>query len=157
MQLFKKKEKKLFKKIFRKKSKLEKFYDKNEEFIKYCLVSTICTGILYLVFFIVDLITKGNYLLANFLSYTISFTVLFILDQRVFKSRPIRKRDKLKQLTAFIIVRIIGFPLDSLVLSILINKFGIGNMAAKVLGSIIMFMYNYVTNKLFVFKKNKLI
>ncbi|MGN1268743.1 MAG: GtrA family protein [Candidatus Aphodocola sp.] len=157
MQLFKKKEKKLFKKIFRKKSKLEKFYDKNEEFIKYCLVSTICTGILYLVFFIVDLITKGNYLLANFLSYTISFTVLFILDQRVFKSRPIRKRDKLKQLTAFIIVRIIGFPLDSLVLSILINKFGIGNMAAKVLGSLIMFMYNYVTNKLFVFKKNKLI
>lgn len=157
MQLFKKKEKKLFKNIFRKKSKLEKFYDKNEEFIKYCLVSTICTGILYLVFFIVDLITKGNYLLANFLSYTISFTVLFILDQRVFKSRPIRKRDKLKQLTAFIIVRIIGFPLDSLVLSILINKFGIGNMAAKVLGSLIMFMYNYVTNKLFVFKKNKLI
>ncbi len=157
MQLFKKKEKNLFKKIFRKKSKLEKFYDKNEEFIKYCLVSTICTGILYLVFFVVDLITKGNYLLANFLSYTISFTVLFILDQRVFKSRPIRKRDKLKQLTAFIIVRIIGFPLDSLVLSILINKFGIGNMAAKVLGSLIMFMYNYVTNKLFVFKKNKLI
>ena len=157
MQLFKKKEKNLFKKIFRKKSKLEKFYDKNEEFIKYCLVSTICTGILYLVFFIVDLITKGNYLLANFLSYAISFTVLFILDQRVFKSRPIRKRDKLKQLTAFIIVRIIGFPLDSLVLSILINKFGIGNMAAKVLGSLIMFMYNYVTNKLFVFKKNKLI
>lgn len=157
MQLFRKKEKNLFKKIFRKKSKLEKFYDKNEEFIKYCLVSTICTGILYLVFFIVDLITKGNYLLANFLSYTISFTVLFILDQRVFKSRPIRKRDKLKQLTAFIIVRIIGFPLDSLVLSILINKFGIGNMAAKVLGSLIMFMYNYVTNKLFVFKKNKLI
>ena len=142
MQLFKKKEKNLFKKIFRKKSKLEKFYDKNEEFIKYCLVSTICTGILYLVFFIVDLITKGNYLLANFLSYTISFTVLFILDQRVFKSRPIIKRDKLKQLTAFIIVRIIGFPLDSLVLSILINKFGIGNMAAKVLGSLIMFMYN---------------
>lgn len=157
MQLFKKKEKNLFKKIFRKKSKLEKFYDKNEEFIKYCLVSTICTGILYLVFFVVDLITKGNYLLANFLSYTISFTVLFVLDQRVFKSRPIRKRDKLKQLTAFIIVRIIGFPLDSLVLSILINKFGIGNMAAKVLGSLIMFMYNYVTNKLFVFKKNKLI
>lgn len=157
MQLFKKKEKNLFKKIFRKKSKLKKFYDKNEEFIKYCLVSTICTGILYLVFFIVDLITKGNYLLANFLSYTISFTVLFILDQRVFKSRPIRKRDRLKQLTAFIIVRIIGFPLDSLVLSILINKFGIGNMAAKVLGSLIMFMYNYLTNKLFVFKKNKLI
>lgn len=157
MQLFMKKEKKLFRKIFRKKSKLEKFYNKNEEFIKYCLVSTICTGILYLVFYIVDLITKGNYLLANFLSYTISFTILFILDQRVFKSRPIRKRDKLKQLTAFIIVRIIGFPLDSLVLSILINKFGIGNMAAKVLGSLIMFMYNYVTNKIFVFKKNKLI
>lgn len=63
----------------------------------------------------------------------------------------------LAQLTSFIIVRVIGFPLDSLVLSVLINKFHIANMAAKVLGSLIMFMYNYITNKLFVFKKNKLI
>ena len=153
MNIFKKKNKNVLTRIFRKKSKLEKFYLKNEEFIKYSFVSTVCTGILFLVFFLVDLVTKGDYLLANFLS----FTVLFIWDRKVFKSKPKRRRDKLAQLTSFIIVRVIGFPLDSLVLSVLINKFHIANMAAKVLGSLIMFMYNYITNKLFVFKKNKLI
>ena len=157
MSIFKKKKQNVFSKIFRKKSKIEKLYYKNEEFIKYCFVSFVCTGILYLVFFLVDLITKGNYMLANFLSYTISFTILFIWDQRVFKSKPRRKKEKIAQVTSFIIIRVIGFPLDSVVLSILINKFSIGNMAAKVLGSFIMFMYNYITNKVFVFKKNKLI
>ena len=142
MNIFKKKNKNVLTRIFRKKSKLEKFYLKNEEFIKYSFVSTVCTGILFLIFF---------------LSYTISFTVLFIWDRKVFRSKPKRRRDKLAQLTSFIIVRVIGFPLDSLVLSVLINKFHIANMAAKVLGSLIMFMYNYITNKLFVFKKNKLI
>lgn len=157
MNIFKKKDKNIFSKIFRRKTKLEKIYYKNEEFIKYCLVSAICTGILYLVFFIVDFISNGNYLLANFLSYTISFAVLFVWDQRIFKSKPRRKKDKLAQVTAFIIVRVIGFPIDSLVLSFLIKRFSIGNMVAKILASFIMFMYNYVTNKLFVFKKNKLI
>ena len=75
--------------IFKKKTKLEKFYNKNEEFIKYCVVSTVCTGILYLVFFIVDYITNGNYLIANFLSYTISFAILFIF--MVFLSNVIFK------------------------------------------------------------------
>ncbi len=157
MNLFKKEDKSIFKKIFRRKTKLEKLYYKNEEFIKYCFVSFVCTGILYLIFFLVDLITKGNYLLANFLSYTISFTILFIWDQRIFKSKPRRRKDKIAQITSFIIIRVIGFPLDSLVLSMLINKFDIGNMTSKILGSLIMFIYNYITNKLFVFKKNKLI
>ena len=53
MSIFKK-EKNIFKRIFKKRSKLEKFYDKNEEFIKYCFVSLVCTGILYLVFFIIN-------------------------------------------------------------------------------------------------------
>ncbi len=144
-------------KLFRRKTKLEKFYYDNEEFIKYCGVSLLCTLVLYLVFFIVDLVTKGNYLIANFFSYSISFALLFYLNQKVFKSKPKRRRDKFSQLTIFIIIRIIGFPLDSLVLSVLITKFNTGNMMAKIVGSLIMFIYNYITNKLFVFKKQKFI
>lgn len=140
-------------KLFKKKSKLEKFYCKNKEFIDYNIVSFICTIILYVVFYLVNIITKGNYLMANFFSYTISFTVLYILDKEVFKIKPKRKKDRAKMFTAFIIVRIIGFPLDSLVLHILIANFSMGNMLAKVIGSLIMFIYNYLTNKLFVFNK----
>lgn len=140
---------------FKKRSKLEKLYYKNEDFIKYCLVSVICTIILYVIFFLVNYITKGNYLLANFLSYTISFTILYVWDRHIFKSRPIRRSKKISQLVSFIVIRIVGFPIDSLLLSILINKFSIGNMSAKIISSLIMFMYNYITNKLFVFRNKR--
>lgn len=149
--MFKKKNKGLFKR----KSKLEKFYYKNETFIKYCFVSFVCTCILYLVFYLVNLITKGNYLLANFLSYAISFTVLFFWNRKVFNYKPIRKKDRLEQTISFVIIRAIGFPLDSFILFLLIKEFNIGNMTAKVLASLIMFMYNYITNKLFVYKERK--
>ena len=149
--MFKKKNKGLFKR----KSKLEKFYYKNEIFIKYCFVSFVCTCILYLVFYLVNLITKGNYLLANFLSYAISFTVLFFWNRKVFNYKPIRKKDRLEQTISFVIIRVIGFPLDSFILFLLIKEFNIGNMTAKVLASLIMFMYNYITNKLFVYKERK--
>lgn len=149
--MFKKKNKGLFKR----KSKLEKFYYKNETFIKYCFVSFVCTCILYLVFYLVNLITKGNYLLANFLSYAISFTVLFFWNRKVFNYKPIRRKDRLEQTISFVIIRVIGFPLDSFILFLLIKEFNIGNMTAKVLASLIMFMYNYITNKLFVYKERK--
>lgn len=157
MKIFSNNKGNVFSNIFRKKTKLEKFYDKNSVFIKYCLVSFICTIVLYIVFFIVDILSKGNFLLANFISYVVSFSLLFILDQKLYKSRPKRKKDRVAQLTVFIIIRAIGFPLDSLVLTFLIKEFHIENMVAKILASLIMFIYNYATNKLFVFKKNKLI
>ena len=145
------------KNIFRKKNKLEKFYDKNREFILYCIISLVCTLVLYLLFFIVNYLSKGNYFLANFISYVVSFTLLFIWDQKLFKSKPKRKKDRLAQIINFVIIRVIGFPIDSFVLWLLIDKFSIKNMAAKIICSLIMFIYNYITNKLFIFKKNKLL
>lgn len=143
-------------KLFKRKNKLEKIYYKNKEFIWYSIVSVICTIILFLLFYIVDRLTKGNYLVANFVSYTISFTLLYFGDRAVFHSKPKLGKNKITQSLSFVIVRVIGFPIDSAVLAFLITNFEIGNMWAKVIGSLIMFMYNYITNKLFVFKSSRL-
>ena len=142
---------------FMKKSKLEKFYYKNEEFILYSLVSIFCTILLYLLFYIVDKITNGNYILANFISYLLSFSLLFVLNQKLFKSRPLTKKGRFNQLMTFVVIRVVGFPIDSAVLSLLINYSNMNNLVAKIIVSLIMFIYNYITNKLFVFKKNKLL
>lgn len=142
---------------FKKKSKLEKFYYKNEEFILYSLVSIFCTILLYLLFYIVDKITNGNYILANFISYLLSFSLLFVLNQKLFKSRPLTKKGRFNQLMTFVVIRVVGFPIDSAVLSLLINYSNMNNLVAKIIVSLIMFIYNYITNKLFVFKKNKLL
>ena len=142
---------------FKKKSKLEKFYYKNEEFILYSLVSIFCTILLYLLFYIVDKITNGNYILANFISYLLSFSLLFVLNQKLFKSRPLTKKGRFNQLMTFVVIRVVGFPIDSAMLSLLINYSNMDNLVAKIIVSLIMFIYNYITNKLFVFKKNKLL
>lgn len=156
MDLFKRRSKGL-KNIFRKKSKIEKFYYKNKEFIDYSLVSLVCTLILYILYFFVTYLTNGRYIIANFIAYFVSFTILFILDQKIFKSKPLGKKAKLYQLTIFIILRIIGFMIDSSILVLLIEKFGVTNAISKIISSLITFMFNYITNKLFVFKKNKLL
>lgn len=142
---------------FKKKSKLEKFYYKNEEFILYTIVSIFCTLLLFLLFYIVDKLTNGNYILANFISYLISFSLLFVLNQKLFRAKPLTKKGKLNQLMTFVVVRVVGFPIDSAILSLLINYSNMDNMVAKIVVSLIMFIYNYITNKLFVFKKNKLL
>lgn len=143
--------------IFKKKNKFQRVFDKNRQIIEYTFVSVVCTLLFYLIFYIVDKITNGNYLLANFLSYTISFSLLYYLDIKVFDSFLISKRKRAKRFFNFLLVRIIGFPIDSLLLSFLIRYFSMTNMEAKVLGSLIMFIYNYYTNKIFVFEKNKLL
>lgn len=143
--------------IFKKKNKFQRVFDKNRQIIEYTFVSVVCTLLFYLIFYIVDKITNGNYLLANFLSYTISFSLLYYLDIKVFDSFLISKRKRAKRFFNFLLVRIIGFPIDSLLLFFLIRYFSMTNMEAKVLGSLIMFIYNYYTNKIFVFEKNKLL
>lgn len=122
-----------------------------KEFIKYCLISIFCTFILYVVFYVVDKVTNGNYILANFFSYFISFLILYILNERLFKVK--KDKDRINRLILFVIVRAIGFPIDSLVLGYIIRNFNFSNIISKVICSIIMFIYNYLTNKYIIFKK----
>ena len=126
---------------------------KFSEFIKYSLISAFCTLILYTIFYIVDKVTHGNYLLANFFSYSISFFILFILNQKLFDAKPKIESKKINQIICFVIVRCIGFPIDSLVLTMIINHSNYSNITSKIICSLIMFIYNYLTNKLIVFNK----
>lgn len=153
MEWFKRKRRTIFQKLFVKQTPLEKFYDTNFEFIWYVLISLVCTGVLYVLYFVINNLTNGNYMVANFISYTISFSLLFYWDQLLFKSKPKHRKKKYTQLITFIIIRVIGFPIDSYILYLLINKCNMSIMIAKVVGSLIMFAYNFITNKLFVFKK----
>ena len=156
MNLYKKRNKGL-RNLFRKKGLIEKFYYKNKEFINYCIVSTVCTMILYFLYFLITWLTKGNYIFANLIAYITSFTILYIWDMKVFKSKPLRKKKRLYQLLMFIIFRIIGFAIDSFILIFLIEHFKMSHVIAKIMSSLITFMFNYITNKLFVFKERNFI
>lgn len=130
-------------------------YKKNKEFIRYCTISVICTIVLYLIYFTITKINKDAYILANFIAYIVSFTILFILNKKLFNSVPKTKKDYITQVLDFIIFRLFGFLIDSTLLVIFIEKIGISNVLSKVISSLLTFIYNYYTNKKYIFKKYK--
>ena len=135
--------------------KIKEIYFKNKLFIHYCIISFLCTIIMYLVYFIVNYMNNNLYILANFLGYIVSFTILFILDQKLFKSKPKDKKLFLKQILLFVFIRAMGFLLESLILVILIEKIGLSNLIAKLFSSTFIFFYNYTANKNYVFINEK--
>ncbi len=129
-----------------------KLYEKNKLFIHYCCVSFFCTIIMYTLFILINFFSNGMYLLANVISYVTSFTILFLLDRKLFKAFPRRKLEGALQVNNFIVFRVIGLFIDSFLLTVLIESFLIPHVIAKVISSSMTFFYNYFTNKIFVFR-----
>lgn len=132
--------------------KLKAIYKNNQKFINYTLVSIICTIILYSLYIILNYITNGLYILSNTIAYTVSFTILYLWDRQIFSSKYLRKKTKVKQLITFIIFRVLGYIIDSILLTIFIEKFNMPLLSSKIISSMITFVFNFITNKLFVFK-----
>lgn len=134
-------------------TKIINIYKNNKKFLRYCSISIVCTIILYLIYFIITKINPKAYIVANFIAYLFSFSILFYLNQRLFSSVPKDKRSKITQILDFIIFRVVGFLIDSTLLIIFIEKIGMGNFWSKIISSLLTFIYNYYTNRRYVFKK----
>ena len=133
-------------------NKVRSIYTKNKKFVHSSIISMICTGIRFIIYFFILWITKGRYIFANLISYVISFTILFFANQKLFDSKPAQKKDEAKQLSLFITYRIFGFFIDSALLALFIEKFKFSDVPARVFSSLLTFIYNYFTNKIYVFK-----
>lgn len=134
------------------KNKITLLYKKNKNFINYAFVSIMSTIIMLSLYALIDYLTNGLYLLANVISYTVSFLFLYFFDCKVFNYRPRKRKERIKQINNFILFRSIGLLLDSFFLSFLIEEFYLSNFLGKVFSSLMVFIYNYYTNKEFVFK-----
>lgn len=145
--------KRVFKELFSGKKTLKQmFKDKDFQFIFYVLISNFSSLVFFILYVLFTYVfTNGNYILANTVAYTVSFTVLYLLDRNLFKAKTRSRKKFLLQASSFITLRIIGFPLDTALLYVLVEKVGMGKLIGKIVGSIIMFFFNYITNRLFVF------
>lgn len=134
-------------------TKIINIYKNNKKFLRYCSISIVCTIILYLIYFIITKINPKAYIVANFIAYLFSFSLLFYLNQRLFSSVPKDKRGKITQILDFIIFRVVGFLIDSTLLILFIEEVVMGNFWSKIISSLLTFIYNYYTNRRYVFKK----
>mgnify|MGYP002624324728 FL=1 len=128
----------------------------NNKFIYSCLISLICTFIRFIIYSLILAISNGRYLLGNLISYIISFAILFYWNQKLFDSKPCKKKEEMRQLLLFILFRILGFFIDSAFLIFFVEKLKLSKLISIILSSLVTFIYNHKVNRKYVFKNKTL-
>ena len=95
-----------------------------------------------------------HYLIATCLSFMISTIANYLLSLRfVFKSRT--EMNKGLEFVIYAVLSAIGLGLTELLMWVTVDKLGIYYMVAKIIVTAIVMVYNFITRKLFLEKKNK--
>ena len=96
---------------------------------------------------------KINYLISSAISFTCSVIFNYILSIKwVFSASQSRK--KLVELIVFIVMSVIGLILNGIIMYVSVDVISIDYKIAKIISTVIVMIYNFITRKLFL-EKNK--
>ncbi len=126
---------------------------KYKRFIKYVGVSVITTIVNILSYILFLRVLNDVYVLSNVFSWVISILITFILNKMiVFQKRSDRKREVFKEIVLFYLVRLTSLLIDTAILCLCIEVFGINDILAKIISNVSTTFNNYFISKRFVFK-----
>lgn len=129
---------------------------KYKRFGKYVLVSGVTTIVNVGSYAIFINLFKEMYVLSNVLAWIISIFITFFLNKKVvFESKSDRKREVVKELFLFYLVRLTSLLIDTVVLLICVKFLGMGDIWAKIIANVSTTFNNYFISKHFVFKKKE--
>lgn len=87
-----------------------------------------------------------NYLIANILSFSVSVIYNYILSMKfVFN---VKETNSQKNFFQFIVLSIIGLGINELIMKICVEKLLISVLIAKIIATIIVMIYNFITRKI---------
>lgn len=93
-----------------------------------------------------------NYLISSGISFAVSVIYNYILSVRwVFEVE--KNGDKRKEFIVFIVLSLIGLVLNQLLMWVTVSGIHIFYMVAKILVTVVVMIYNFITRKLFLEKK----
>ena len=125
-----------------------------KQIIKFGFVGAICFVLDYLLMIFFKEVLGLHYLIATCLSFMISTIANYLLSLRfVFKSRT--EMNKGLEFVIYAVLSAIGLGLTELLMWVTVDKLGIYYMVAKIIVTAIVMVYNFITRKLFLEKKNK--
>lgn len=128
-------EKKMFKKLI-------------VQFCKFGIVGLICFSIDYGLMLLLTETAGVSYFISSGVSYTASVVVNYILSMRfVFESKD--DVNKFMEILGFVILSIIGLAFNQLIMWIAVETFHIFYAAAKIMATVIVSVYNFVSKKIF--------
>ena len=121
------------------------------QIFKFIIVGGIATVIDWLVYYIFYKIFKFNPLIANIFSFSISVIYNYIASVKwVFNVT--KDKTKKRMFVEFMFFSILGFLLTELLLWIFIDLINIDKMLSKIIATIIVMIFNFVTRKIFLEK-----
>ena len=125
-----------------------------KDLVKQILKFAICGGTAFIidygVFIVLTQVFKIYYLIASIISFTISVIYNYILSIKwVFKA----KKQNVKEFFIFVVLSIIGLGINSLIMYIFVDLISIHELISKVIATIIVMIYNFITRKIFVEEK----
>ena len=127
---------------------------KYKQFILFCIVGVINTRVSYLVYRLVLLINVSFIAPSVILvSASVMGDIAGAINSYFLNSRLVFNNKSAKSMPKFVINFIVYLALSALLVWVLVNPLSIPEGWAKIIATPIMLIYNYITNKFWVFKK----
>jgi len=119
------------------------------KFIQYFFVGLFCAIVNWCAFYVFNYRLQISYLPAAIAAFFISATVNFFLCKIIFKSKKGRKR--ITEYVMVVMVGAIGLSIDLGVMTLCIEFLGFPNMFAKITGTGVAFIFNYISKQFYIF------
>lgn len=122
----------------------------------YLLFGVLTTVVNIVTYYICAKVLHIDYQIANIIAWLVCVTFAYITNKLyVFDSKSIDKVTITKEIISFYGFRVFSLVIDVILLYIFVKNLLLDDMIAKILINIIVIIINYITSKIFVFKKNK--
>ncbi|HHW68817.1 MAG TPA: GtrA family protein [Tenericutes bacterium] len=119
-----------------------------KQIIKFGIVGGIAFVIDYSLLFILTDFFKIHYLISSIISFVVSFIFNYILSIKwVF---DVNKKQTYKEIALFIGLSLIGLLINQIVLYITTDYLKVYYMISKIIATIIVMIWNFVTRKIFI-------
>lgn len=121
--------------------------------IKFGLVGFLCFFIDYGIMVFLTEVAGVHYLLSSGISFTVSVIVNYILSLTyVFETE---QGNRVKEFVIFVVLSVIGLGINQLLMWFCVDILGIFYMISKIGATAVVMVYNFVTRKVVLEKKDK--
>lgn len=127
---------------------MENQSDLSRQFAKFALTGGICVVVDYAVLIYLTERIGINYMYSGGISYALSILLNYLLSIRfVYESSG--NRNRLVEMAIFTLLGIIAWIFNQMIMWITVNTFHIYYAVAKILATLIVSVYNFVSRKVF--------
>lgn len=120
-----------------------------DQIFKFGIVGVIAAAIDFGILFILTSLLDVFYLLSAAIAYTISTAFNYIASMRYVFVSKYDKSEKNKEFLIFLILSLIGLGINEFFMWFFVEKYNIYYILAKVIATVIVMAWNFITRKFF--------